>query len=224
MQPRQSTTSASPSGAGSPTAARRSPSTSTSPTKGSRPGVMGTTHPPRSTVRSAIRASPSPSVPPPRRGALTRSPVHSTVGVGRRQDVSTAVPGTASAGARAMTSTLVGVQGHLAGQLFLITDQPLTLGRGSTNDVVLEDVGRLPCPRGAPAQPGRRRREGPRQRERDVRQRQAGDLAPGPLRGHDHDRRRGVPLRGGRQGDGPHPEVPRTAAARSRPTPHRSSA
>ena len=39
-----------------------------------------------------------------------------------------------------MTSTLVGVQGHLAGQLFLITDQPLTLGRGSTNDVVLEDV------------------------------------------------------------------------------------
>lgn len=39
-----------------------------------------------------------------------------------------------------MTSTLVGVQGHLAGQLFLITDEPLTLGRGPTNDVVLEDA------------------------------------------------------------------------------------
>jgi pSer/pThr/pTyr-binding forkhead associated (FHA) protein len=38
-----------------------------------------------------------------------------------------------------MTTTLVGVQGHLAGRTFPLTEQPLTLGRGSTNDVVLAD-------------------------------------------------------------------------------------
>jgi hypothetical protein len=38
-----------------------------------------------------------------------------------------------------MTSTLVGVQGHLAGRSFPLSDRPLTLGRGPTNDVVLAD-------------------------------------------------------------------------------------
>ena len=39
-----------------------------------------------------------------------------------------------------MPSTLVGVQGHLAGHRFPLSDRPLTLGRGPTNDVVLEDA------------------------------------------------------------------------------------
>ena len=39
-----------------------------------------------------------------------------------------------------MTSTLVGVQGYLAGHRFPITDRPLSLGRGPTNDVVLADT------------------------------------------------------------------------------------
>lgn len=38
-----------------------------------------------------------------------------------------------------MTTTLVGVQGQLAGQSFSIADRPLTLGRGPMNDVVLAD-------------------------------------------------------------------------------------
>ncbi|MFP5372250.1 MAG: FHA domain-containing protein, partial [Actinomycetes bacterium] len=38
-----------------------------------------------------------------------------------------------------MTITLVGVQGHLAGQSFPITDRPLTLGRAPSNDIVLAD-------------------------------------------------------------------------------------
>ena len=38
-----------------------------------------------------------------------------------------------------MTTTLIGVQGHLTGRSFPITDQPLTLGRGAINDVVLAD-------------------------------------------------------------------------------------
>jgi hypothetical protein len=38
-----------------------------------------------------------------------------------------------------MTTSLVGVQGNLAGKSFPITDRPLTLGRGHTNDVVLAD-------------------------------------------------------------------------------------
>ncbi len=39
-----------------------------------------------------------------------------------------------------MTTTLVGVQGALAGSRFPISDRPLTLGRGPTNDVVLQDA------------------------------------------------------------------------------------
>src|SRR5215213_4291878 len=137
--PRQSTISASTDGPTSPIAVSRPPSTSTSPTKGSRPGARGTTHPPRSTVRFVICVR-LPHRRPPRGGPLTPSADHSTVDDGRRQDVSAADPGTAWAGAPAMTSTLVGVQGHLAGQLFLISEQPLTLGRGASNDVVLEDA------------------------------------------------------------------------------------
>ena len=38
-----------------------------------------------------------------------------------------------------MTISLVGVQGDLAGRSFPIADRPLTLGRGSSNDVVLAD-------------------------------------------------------------------------------------
>ena len=104
-----------------------------------------------------------------------------------------------------MTSTLVGVKGHLAGQLFLITDQPLTLGRGSTNDVVLEDAAasrvhaELRRNRGGVVVKDLGSGNGTYVNGKRVTSHRA------PLRGHDHDRRRGVPLRGGGPGDGPHP-------------------
>ena len=38
-----------------------------------------------------------------------------------------------------MMATVVGVQGHLAGRVFTISNRPITFGRGEENDIVLAD-------------------------------------------------------------------------------------